>query len=98
MKILVLMGGDSPERHVSLVSGNAIIEGLKKAGHQVLAIDTADSWKSLPSEPKALLHGIGTQPPDVKELSRIDSGRALRSFESSELRAVEAIFIVLHGG
>ncbi len=98
MKILVLMGGDSPERDVSLVSGKAIIEGLKKSGHQVLALDTADSWKALPVSQKSVIQEIGTQPPDVKELNRIDTARALRSFDAKDLKDVEVIFIALHGG
>ena len=98
MKILVLMGGDSPERDVSLVSGKAIAEGLKQAGHQVLAIDTADSWRALPAQPRSLSYHIKAEPPQIKELSRLDSAKALKSFESSELRDVEVIFIALHGG
>src|SRR4051812_34721474 len=39
MKITVLYGGPSAEREVSLVSGRAVIEGLKKAGHDVYASD-----------------------------------------------------------
>jgi D-alanine-D-alanine ligase len=39
MKITVLMGGDSPEREISLMSGNAVVKGLEKAGHQVQGID-----------------------------------------------------------
>jgi D-alanine-D-alanine ligase len=39
MKIMVLMGGDSPEREVSLRTGEAVAEGLRQAGHQVEAVD-----------------------------------------------------------
>ena len=39
MKITVLYGGPSAEREVSLVSGRAVIDGLKKAGHDVFASD-----------------------------------------------------------
>ena len=39
MKITVLMGGDSPEREISLLSGKAVVKGLEKAGHQVQGID-----------------------------------------------------------
>lgn len=50
MKILVLMGGDSPEREISLLSGRAVAQGLKKAGHEVqsLAIDSVASVLDLP--------------------------------------------------
>lgn len=39
MRIAVLMGGDSPERDVSLASGQAVVAGLRRAGHEVLALD-----------------------------------------------------------
>jgi D-alanine-D-alanine ligase len=35
MKIIVLMGGDSSEREVSLESGRAVAGGLREAGHEV---------------------------------------------------------------
>jgi len=98
MKIIVLMGGNSPERDVSLVSGEAITEGLRQAGHQVLAVDTADSWRALPAQARHLTHVIGTRPPDLHELQPIDSERTLKSFESSDLKDVEVIFLALHGG
>ena len=39
MRVLVLMGGDSSERDVSLASGRAVAAGLERAGHEVLARD-----------------------------------------------------------
>jgi D-alanine-D-alanine ligase len=39
MKIAVLMGGSSEERDISLLSGKAIFEGLKKKGHDVELYD-----------------------------------------------------------
>lgn len=39
MKITVLMGGDSPERDISLLTGQAVVRGLEKAGHQVQGVD-----------------------------------------------------------
>lgn len=39
MKVLVLMGGTSAEREVSLRSGAAVLEGLRKAGHEAQALD-----------------------------------------------------------
>ncbi|MEZ4387905.1 MAG: D-alanine--D-alanine ligase [Candidatus Krumholzibacteriia bacterium] len=35
MRVTVLMGGDSPEREVSLATGRAVADGLARAGHQV---------------------------------------------------------------
>jgi D-alanine-D-alanine ligase len=42
LNIIVLLGGNSPERKVSLVSGREITAQLKQNGHQVTTIDPAD--------------------------------------------------------
>ncbi len=39
MHIAVLMGGDSSEREISLVSGQAVASALAEAGHRVASID-----------------------------------------------------------
>ncbi len=39
MKVLVLMGGRSSEREISLRSGRAVAEGLKRAGYEVFTYD-----------------------------------------------------------
>ncbi|MFT5233665.1 MAG: D-alanine-D-alanine ligase [Candidatus Krumholzibacteriia bacterium] len=39
MRIAVLMGGDSPERDISLASGQAVASALENSGHTVLAFD-----------------------------------------------------------
>src|SRR5262245_30901262 len=43
MKVTVLYGGPSAEREISLVSGKAVIEGLRAAGHDVFASDISPS-------------------------------------------------------
>lgn len=42
MKVLVLLGGRSPEREVSLRSGAVIAKALQEAGHEVVSGDPAD--------------------------------------------------------
>ncbi len=39
MKIVVLAGGTSTERDVSLISGSNIYRALKKKGHDVILVD-----------------------------------------------------------
>lgn len=39
MKIMTLMGGPSPEREISIKSGKAVSDGLKRLGHDVLEED-----------------------------------------------------------
>jgi D-alanine-D-alanine ligase len=43
MRITVLYGGPSAEREVSLVSGKAVIDGLRAAGHDVFPSDISPS-------------------------------------------------------
>jgi len=39
VRIAVLMGGDSPERDISLASGQAVIDALRHGGHEVLPVE-----------------------------------------------------------
>ena len=39
MRVTVLYGGPSAEREVSLVSGKAVIDGLRSMGHEVFGSD-----------------------------------------------------------
>ncbi len=45
--VAVLMGGWSPEREVSLVSGKACAEGLREGGHSVLEYDVTRDLRAL---------------------------------------------------
>ncbi len=50
--VLVLMGGDAPEREVSLRSGRAVAMALKRGGHQVIAADLSYRYEgNLPQPP-----------------------------------------------
>jgi len=58
--VMVLMGGTSAEREVSLVSGAACAEGLRQAGYRVSTLDVGDV--------RHLVHQLAPaegQPPDV---------------------------------
>lgn len=98
MKILVLMGGISAERDVSLASGEAIVKALKSAGHKVVALDTAQGQKLLPDSGKYLPEGIDTEPPDISELERKGKELALKAIDSFDFSEVDVVFLALHGG
>ena len=49
MKIVVLAGGISTERDVSLVSGTEIYKALKGKGHDVVLLDVYLGFKGDPS-------------------------------------------------
>jgi D-alanine-D-alanine ligase len=46
-KVAVLMGGWSPEREVSLVSGKACAEGLREGGHDVVEYEVKRDLRAL---------------------------------------------------
>jgi D-alanine-D-alanine ligase len=50
MRVAVLLGGNSPERDVSLSSGRNIAEALRKNGHDVLEFDPGLPGKKLMSD------------------------------------------------
>lgn len=56
-KVLVLMGGFSAEREVSLVTGQGAAEALKKSGYEVKTFDLTDVW--------ALVQELKDNRPDV---------------------------------
>lgn len=91
MKITVLLGGDSPERDVSLASGMGIVEALRSRGHDVSPLDPAGKTGA-----DAVEAHIGEAPPsDLPELSPEE---ALDWLRSPLLREADAVFVGLHGG
>ena len=83
-KVAVLMGGWSPEREVSLVSGKACAEGLREGGHDVIEYDVKRDLRALVD----FLRPAGGGGPDVVfnalhgklRRGRLHPGRARRSW------------------
>ena len=97
MKVLVLAGGDSNERTVSLNSGKAVYDALTRLGHIAYALD--------PSSGKSLLASDGS----FIEFKKDGSGRAAAPTKSSgwslaktlgspAFQDIDIVFITLHGG
>ena len=98
MKIVVLTGGDSPEREVALASGECITKALRSRGHQVIEIDTARGAKQLPQDVKLLPDGIRPQPPKLEELPAKHGELAVEAMRTSSMDGVDVVFVALHGG
>ena len=41
MKLAVLLGGASMERDVSVASGSQVVDALRRAGHEVIAVESS---------------------------------------------------------
>ncbi len=96
MRILVLVGGDSNEREVSLDSGLAVCGALKRLGHDVRALDPATGRSLTAGEGKFLPRG-DTVETDESPLVSLPTG-ALISSLASEHAPTDVVFIALHGG
>jgi D-alanine-D-alanine ligase len=72
MKITVLYGGPSSEREVSLVSGRAVIDGLRSMGHDVFGSDVSPEDLSGLDRPADLifpvLHGQFGESGELQEI------------------------------
>jgi D-alanine-D-alanine ligase len=72
MNITVLFGGPSSEREISLISGRAVAEGLKQAGHQVFASDISPTDLSALDRPCdvvfPVLHGEWGESGELQEI------------------------------
>jgi len=98
LRVLLLAGGDSPEREVSLASGWAVADAVGKLGHSFAAIDPATGNSLLGADGKFLADGIHELPPDSKSLAVIRQKGAIRTVEKFDFFSVDVIFNILHGG
>lgn len=98
MKVAVLMGGTSAERDVSLVSGAAVVNGLREAGHNVIPIDPALGPEPLSDNDIHALADVGELPPENEELKQYSNSRLFETIQAPALKQVDVIFLILHGG
>lgn len=104
MKILVLAGGLSPERDVSLTSGSLIAGALARKGHTVCAADLYTGRSIHGDEPQFSdtpipPYTVGKQVPDLASLMA-STGRGARRIAPnipSLWQEADAVFIALHG-
>ncbi len=106
MKIVVLAGGYSPEREVSLCSASLIANALMRKGHRVLLLDVYEGISELPCDPESLFlenghyeYRISDVAPDLAALrARVNNGDALVGRNVEKLcRMADKVFLALHG-
>ena len=87
MKVIVLMGGTSAERAVSLTTGTGISAALRRLGHEVIALDSA-TGRALPPGNEASAASL--------EIESLPSTSAL--VQTPAISQAEVVFVALHGG
>lgn len=100
LKIVVLMGGTSSERDVSLASGIRIVEALRSRGHAVMAVDPARGEIS-DDEQRTLAGGgvVRVAPPSQESLRQMAREALPRLASNLPKRGdADVVFLGLHGG
>ena len=109
MNIVVLAGGLSPERQVSLVSGTGICRALRSRGHRAALVDMylgIPDYRGREAEVFTAPDGlcgevsIQTQAPDLEAVRRSRADQSPRLFGPGVLEACAAadvVFLGLHG-
>lgn len=109
LNIVVLAGGLSPERHVSLVSGTSICRALRRRGHRAVLVDMflglegrGDIRKELFDAPDGLCADaeIKTEAPDLQAVRRSRADQSASLFGPGVLEAcalADVVFLGLHG-
>ncbi len=97
LKVLVLAGGNSSERAVSLTSARAVTEALQRNGYSVMAIDSASGQTLLDDSGRFMLKA------DDKSLSKlgVEAPQSLvisKTLDKKEYKNIDLVFIALHGG
>ena len=98
MKIAVLFGGTSEEREVSIASAAQVVPALRSLGHEVFAVDTATGRLPPAEERKLLAAGVMREPPSTQQISQLRGRAAAFSPAATDIRAVDVVFLALHGG
>ncbi len=102
MKIVVLAGGNSTEREVSLSSGARIAGALRENGHRVLLLDLCLGIDLLPDDIDQLFTGMPAQETTSNllrsEESVLPSEEPIGANVAELCRAADLVFLALHGG
>ena len=109
MKIVVLAGGISTEREVSLVSGTGVCRALRENGHRAILVDLFLGLEQVPADLDTLFDApdglcadvrVRAQAPDLAAVrrSRSDQGPSHIGPHVLELcAAADIVFLGLHG-
>ena len=98
MKIVVLMGGDSSEREVSLVSGDQIAKALSENGHEVIKMDPTATRQEQTELNKTDRHWIGIQYPEYNDLPLHHGALYAKNILIIKRLRADVVFNALHGG
>lgn len=98
MNIIVLAGGTSAERNVSIATSKAIANTLRESGHTVKVVDPIYGADQ-PAE-DAIFEGrlaIGQEFPTAEELNKYSNRKVIECISSKLFDNIDIVFLGLHG-
>jgi len=98
MRVLVLCGGESAERIVSLASGDAVASWLAQAGHEVMKYDPEQPGRLHSSDEPLAPEAIGLAAPPPIGRRGFDPSVVLALLDAIDTAKPDLVFPILHGG
>lgn len=95
MNIAVLLGGISPERNISYLSGRAAVFALRELGHSVVAIDPSRGANGVVSDDE--LRAATATEVTTAELASFTTMSLIECITSDQFDGIDVVFILLHG-
>ncbi|SES93102.1 D-alanine--D-alanine ligase family protein [[Clostridium] polysaccharolyticum] len=110
MNIVVLAGGTSTERDVSLITGTKVYEALKQNGHNVILVDLflgLEEMETVSSDIFTMeynwvknVNGITAENPDIEQVKAMRKDKSDNIFGAHVLEVcqmADMVFMALHG-
>lgn len=106
MKIVVLAGGTSTERDVSLITGKMVYQALRENGHQVVLLDVflgyaEDNYKDIFSVERdwaSQINAISEEDPDIEKIKQMRGGAGFFGPHVLDIcHQADLVFMGLHG-
>lgn len=99
MNIVLITGGPSAEREVSIVSSKSIVKALRELGHKVRVIDPVNGV-NIAEEDEIFKGGVRKESPSLEELSeihRLSNKNILNCINSDIFDNTDLAFLGVHG-
>lgn len=97
-KVLVICGGDTPERLVSLNGGDAVARGLVEAGHDAFKLDTAKPDTIVPHDVNLLKKSVNELTAEELKAAKLTSEGRILLASTISTSECDVVFPILHGG
>ena len=103
MNIVVLAGGNSTERDVSISSGEGVCSALRQKNHKAVLVDVYFGKESFGEELFPEVYDVKAEADSMREMSKLveETGKTRKEFFGPNVlsicKAADIVFLALHG-